>query len=207
VGHFIAAFDVATATGCCDGFADGGTPPRFWTWRMEDAGNGRPRRLAYMRRFLDSYFAQQRVDEVVYELPLSIGFIVQMMKNGKFVTSEDVLMMLRGQIGVLECCAAYAGVPTVRGIDIKDARKHLTGQRTFPDGNAKDMTTRACRMLGWAVENADEADAGALWSLACGQHNPRLAAATRAAHMGADADAAESPRSRKRRPRNAGLFG
>lgn len=204
MGHFIAAFDVATATGCCDGLADG-SPPRFWSWHMDDAGDGRPRRLAYLRRFCDAYFAQQRVDEVVYELPLSIGFIVQMMKQNKFVTSEDVLMMLRGSIGVLESCAAFAGVPVIRGIDIKDGRKHLLGRRTFPDGEAKAMTIRGCRALGWAVESGDEADACAIWSLAVGQHNPRVAAAARAAFVADDTPTDRAPKAK--RPRKGAASG
>jgi hypothetical protein len=207
VGYFIAAFDVATACGCCDGLADG-SPPRYWTWRLEDAGEGRPRRLSYLRRFCDAYFAQQQVDEVVYELPLSIGFIVQMMKQNRFVTSEDVLMMLRGSIGVLESCAAFAGVPIVRGVDIKDARKHLLGRRTFPEGEAKAMTIRGCNALGWAVENDNEADACAIWSLTVGQHNPRLAAATRAAYVADDGvPTARAPKAKRpRRGASTGLL-
>jgi hypothetical protein len=199
VGYFIAAFDVATATGCCDGLADG-SPPRFWTWHLSDAGEGRPRRLAYLRRFCDAYFAQQRVDEVIIELPLPI------VVAARIGSDDNTQLLLRGGFGVVEACAAFAGVPLVRAVDIKAARGHLLGRRTFPAGEAKKATMRGCRALGWAVEDDNQADAGALWSLAVGEHNPRMAAATRAAHMGAD-DVPNAPRStRKRRPRNAGLF-
>jgi hypothetical protein len=201
VGYFIATFDVATATGCCDGFADNGAPPRFWSWHLSDAGDGRPRRLAYLRRFCDAYFLQQRVDEVVIELPLPI------VVAARIGSDDSTQLLLRGGFGVVEACAAFAGVPVIRGLDIKAARGHLLGRRTFPAGEAKKATMRGCRALGWAVDDDNQADAGALWSLAAAEYNPRLAALTRAAHMGADADTAESPRSRKRRPRNAGLFG
>lgn len=209
--RLIAAFDVATATGCADGRpADG--KPRFWTWDLSDAGDARPQRLALLRRFCDSYFEQQRnerrqVDEVVYELPLGIGTIARMMAARQFNTSEDVLLMLRGAIGVLEGCAAHAGVPIIRGMDIKDARKHLTGQRTFPSGDAKDATTRGCRALGWRVENDNEADACALWSLACGQANPRLAAALGRAHLAAkDSPAPAGGRQTAKRRDSAGAL-
>jgi len=201
MGRFIAAFDVATACGCADGVAGAGKP-RFWTWYLSDAGEGRPRRLAYLRRFCDAYFAEQKVDEVVYELPMGIGTIARMMAAGKFKTSDEVLMTLRGAIGVLECCAAHAGVPIVRGIEIKDARKHLLGRATFKDGKAKEMTIRGCRSLGWEVENDNEADAGALWSLAVGQSNPLYAAATRAALGDAPTPAAGSSRRRPAKPRD-----
>jgi hypothetical protein len=207
VGVYVAAFDLATSVGCADGSTDT-SKPRLWTWALTDAGDGRARRLAFLRRFLDAYFAETKVDVVVYEKPLGIAIIAAMMAKGQYRTSEDVLSMLRGAIGVLEACAAYAGVPEIRSIDVKDARQHLVGQRTFRHDDAKAMTMRACQALGWEPANYDESDAAALWSLAVGQHNPRMAAATRAVHMAADADTFESPRSsRKRRPRNAGLFG
>lgn len=199
-GRLIAAFDLATVTGCADGRA-GDRNPRLWSWDLHDGGDDRPRKLAYLRRFLDAYFAETQVDEVIYELPMNIGTIASMMKRGIFVTSEDVLMMLRGLIGVLEASAAHHGLP-VRGIDVKDARKHLTGQRTFPDGTAKQATLRACRALGWPAETDNESDAAALWSLACGQANPRIAAAMTRAHMAAK-EPAPTP-GRKKRPLTAG---
>lgn len=202
--YFIAAFDVATACGCADG-SPGGGPPRLWTWYLDDAGDGRARRLAYLRRYLDAYFAETRVDEVVIEKPMGIAIIAAMMAKKIFRTSEDVLLTLRGAIGVVECCAAFAGVPAVRLIDIKDARGHLVGQRTFKDSDAKAATMRACQALRWAPEDDNQADAAAMWSLACGQQNPRLAAALGRAHLAAKE--APAPK-RKALPPGAGpLFG
>lgn len=200
---FIAAFDFATACGCADGVA-GSDRPRLWSWYLTDAGEGRPPRLAYFRRYLDAYFGEQKVDEVVFEKPMGIAVIASMMAKGIFRTSEDVLLMLRGGIGVLEASASLAGVPVVRGIDIKDARKHLVGQRTFPDGTAKVATIRAATALGWAPENDNEADAAAIWSLACGQANPRMAAAMGRAHLAAKE--APAPRRNKAAPGAGPLF-
>lgn len=200
--YFIAAFDVATACGCADGVP--GQRPRLWTWDLSDAGEGRPRRLAYFRRYLDAYFSEQRVDEVIYELPMNIATIAGMFAKKIFVTNEKALGLLRGAIGVLECCAAYAGVPIVRGIDVKDARLHLVGQRSAA-GEGKGAAFRACTALGWEPQNEDESDAAALWSLACGQQNPRLAAALGRAHLAAKE--APAPK-RKALPPGAGpLFG
>lgn len=194
---FIAAFDLATATGCADGYPDQ-KAPRLWSWYLDDAGSERAHRLAYLWRFCDSYFIQQKslglpVDEVVYEKPLGIAVIAQMMAKRLYNTSEETLSTLRGSIGVLEACAAHHGIRVIRGMDIKDARKHLTGQRTFPDGNAKQATLRASHALGWNPQNDNEADASALWALAVGQANPLYAEVTRAAHM-----AKEEPVQRKK---------
>ena len=174
---------------------------------MDDAGEGRPRRLAYLRRFCDAYFAQTKVDEVVIELPLPLSAMASMARGGKgVVTKEATVLLLRGGIGVVESCAAFAGIPVVRGLDIKTARKHLLGRATFPAGEAKAATIRGCRALGWLVANDNEADAGALWSLAAGESNPLMAAATRAAHMAVDDVPALGRGARARRPRNPGLF-
>lgn len=185
---FIAAFDLATATGCADGYPDQ-KAPRLWSWYLDDAGGERSARLAFLWRFCDAYFQQQRaqcggVDEVVYELPMNIATIAGAMARGQFRTSEETLGTLRGSIGVLEACAAHHGIKSIRGMDIKDARKHVTGHRTFPKGiDAKAMTMRAVAALGWAPENNNESDAAVLWALAAGQSNPLLAQATRAVHM------------------------
>ena len=185
---FIAAFDLATATGCADGYPSQ-QAPRLWSWYLDDAGGFRPARLAYLWRFCSTYFEQQRalgqpVDEVVYELPMNIGTIANAMARGSFVTSEETLATLRGSIGVLEAAAANVGIQTIRGMDIKDARKHVTGQRTFPKGvDAKAMTMRAVVALGWRPENNNESDAAVLWALAAGQASPAAAATTRAVHM------------------------
>jgi hypothetical protein len=200
----ILALDLATETGAADGLTTD-QKPRLWSWYLADAGEGRPRRLAFLRRFVDSYLAEFKPDLVVFELPLNIATIASMMAKGIYVTKEDTLAFLRGSIGVVECCAGFAGVE-IRGVDIKTARKHLTGRATYPDGGAKDATMRACRALGWNAANHNESDAAALWSLAVGQSNPKMAAAVRAAMGGEDATGAPPAVKRKRGSRGD-LFG
>lgn len=186
MGALVAAFDLATATGGAHGEV-GDSRPLLWSWLLSDAGTERPARLAHLGRFLLAYFAEFKPALVVYEKPLGIAVIANMMGKGIYATSEDTLALLRGSIGVLEAIACMNGLApeNVRGIDIKDARGHLCGQRTFAKGTAKDATMRAAGALGWAPENDNEADAAALWSLACGQLNPRYAAALGRAHLAA----------------------
>lgn len=197
----ILALDLATTTGGADGAP--GSKPRLWTWVLSDGGDDRPSRLGYLQRFLTAYFAENPTDEMVYEKPLGIAMIANMFARKIFVTNEDTLGMLRGAIGVAEACAAVAGVPIIRSMDVQDARKHLLGQRRFGTKNeGKQLAFAACKSFGWAPANLDEADAAALWSLACGQHNPRLAAAMGRAHLTAKPEA----RASKHKPGDGPLF-
>lgn len=180
---FVAAFDIASTTGAAHG--DVGDPkPRLWAWVLSDGGEERHQRLAYFDRYLSAYFAEYAPDVVAYEKPLGIAVIASMMAKGLYRTSEDVLLMLRGAIGVLEARASAANVPKILPIDIKAARGHLVGQRTFPKGqDAKAATMRAAASLGWDPQDDNEADAAAIWSLVCAQENPKLAAALGRAHL------------------------
>lgn len=180
----IAAFDIATATGCCDG--EPGDSPRLFTWYLSDGGDERHQRLAHFDKYLQAYFAEYKPAVVAYEKPLGIAVIGMMMAKKIYNTSEDTLLMLRGAIGVLEARASSAGVPVILPIDIKDARKHLCGQRTFPKGqDAKAATMRAAHALGWKPETNDEADSAAIWALVCAQQDPAKAAALTRAHLAA----------------------
>jgi hypothetical protein len=171
----VSAFDFATVVGICDGRV--GEKPRHSTWYLQDAGEGRPARLALFRRFCDAYFLEYCPDVVVFEKPLPIAIAV------RIGASEDVVMMLRGGLGVLESCAAAAGVQRIESIGVQDARKHFTGQRTFKRGEAKGAVMRACAALGYKVDNADEADAAAIWSLVCAQEDPAKVAMMTRAHL------------------------
>lgn len=179
-GPLITAFDVATAVGCCDG-RTGVRVPRVWTWRLDDAGKARPYRLAFLRRLLDAYFAEGKPDRVVYEKPMPLGAIMNAKPKSGFVVSDDQMMFLRGAIGVLESCAANAGIPLIEGISVQDARQHLTGQRRFErpakgqPSPAKLAVQRIAGTLGIVCETLDEADAFALWEYDRARANPRLA--------------------------------
>ncbi len=173
----IAAFDVATSVGVCDGLAGG--KPRLFTWDLRDAGDGRPRRLAYLRAFLDSYFQTEKVGCVYYEKPMPIAAQVNAKPGSGYGASEDQLAFLRGSLGVLEACAAMAGIHVIEGVSVQDARQHFCGVRRFPKVNgksdAKAQVLRMCAILKIPAANDHEADAAAIWSLACAKNNPRTA--------------------------------
>jgi hypothetical protein len=173
---FIAAFDVATATGVCDGAC--GDTPRVFTWYLDDAGKERARKLCYFRRLLDRYFAENHaIEAVYYEAPLNSAVMMQI------GSSDDVIALLRGSIGVLEASAVHAGIQCVEPLNLQSARQALTGQRTFARvkkgsrmvSTAKDVITATAKSMGVTVATDHEADAYAVWFYACALHNPRIA--------------------------------
>lgn len=169
-GPLIAAFDIATTTGLCFG-APGGRPT-LTTWDLRPAGD-RPRRLAHFHCLCTEFFRLYKIDKVRYESPLNLR---AMFGSG---TSEQVMLMLRGAIGVLECAAAQAGIDDIGSFNVQDARQHLTGFRTFPKvkgkSTAKAQIMKMCKTLGIDAKTEDSADAYAGWSYCCALANPRLA--------------------------------
>ena len=97
-----------------------------------------------------------------------------------FAASEEQLAFLRGSLGVLESCAAMAGIHCIEGVSVQDARQHFCGQRRFErdakgKSTAKDAIMDTARMLGVDVATDHEGDAFACWWFAGAKSNPRLA--------------------------------
>lgn len=94
-------------------------------------------------------------------------------------SSEDVVAMLRGSIGVLEAAASAAGIENIGSFSVQDARQHLTGFRTFPKVKgksvAKEAVMKAVKTLGIDVQGHDQADAACGWLYCSALANPRLA--------------------------------
>jgi hypothetical protein len=190
----VAAFDLATATGCCDGFVGKG-PPRLWTWHLDDAGEGRPARLFHLAKFLRLYFKQEPCDAVVYEAPIPIGMLNShpaknninaidgsVLEGGKgFMLSEANVAFARGAIGVLEMTCTEFGKP-VEAVRVQAARKSVLGWATNSEKktgiNTKKRVIQDVERLGVDAENDNECDAYVAWYYACSQLNPRLAVAT-----------------------------
>ena len=162
----IAAFDIATQTGCADGRAGG--KPRVWHWSMKDAGT-RPAKLARLRYYCDRYFSETKVDALFYERGLGIAAAMEI------GMSDDTMALLRGAIGVVESCAAHAKVPLIEAVGVQDARRALLGPGRIPRGEGKRLVRERCRILGWNPANDDEGDALCLWNFGCGRLSPMSA--------------------------------
>ena len=186
----ITAFDLATATGVCDG-AVGSGKPRLFTWFLDDAGSSRPARLLCLDTFLRSYFESQPCDGVVYEAPMPVGMIGEQ-KRQRVVLSEANVALARGLIGVLEMNCAKARKP-VASFPVQAARVSTLGWRTnrvgsgkiivkrdgtLRDETAKERVVREVKMIGIDAQNDNEADAYVMWQYACNKQNARLAIAS-----------------------------
>lgn len=172
----VACFDVATSTGVCLGYP-GAKHPFVATWDLRVVGKSRPRRLLYLSELCDKLFRSNEVDIVRIEAPLPLSAM------NKMGTSEEVMLLLRGAIGVMEMSAARAGIEDIGFFRVQDARQHFVGQRTFPRGKngksaAKDMVLIMCETLGITARNDHEGDSIAGWHYTCALQNPRIAMQT-----------------------------
>lgn len=167
----VVAFDLATATGVCLGRV--GEKPKVTTWDLRVVSSCRPCRLLHFSNLCDELFRRHRVDYLRYEAPLPIALA------STIGASEDTMLLLRGLIGVLECCGARAGILDINSFDVKDARHHLTGRRTFPRANgkseAKIAVMKMAHLMGVDCHDDNSADAYCGWSYTCAILNPRLA--------------------------------
>jgi hypothetical protein len=177
---FIACFDVATTTGCCDGRV--GDKPRYWNWDLRDGGEGRPQRLLHLWNFLGAYLIENKVDRVFVEAPLNIGVMASMNRKdddtgeySKFKgVSDEVLQFLRGGIAIVELAAAAHQIP-VDWWPVQSARKAVIGRATFPRHTAKREVMKYVRLLGYEPDDDNTADAIVGWLYESALLNPRTA--------------------------------
>jgi hypothetical protein len=163
----VAGFDLASNVGAADGEPSG--KPRTWSWNLGKPGVSRPEKLGRLLRYAERYFSEYRPDALFYEkgLPLGAAFQIGM--------SEDTVALLRGAIGILEACAARAGVARIEGVEVQKARRHLVGRERLAAGTGKEAVWKMCRVLGWPVTDMDQSDAAAIWAYGGALMNPRLA--------------------------------
>lgn len=174
----IAAFDLATATGVCDGPV--GEKPRLFSWYLSDAGTGRPQRLLLLAKFLRAYFSKQPCDAVVYERPMPLGMMGEKGRN-RIMLSEDNIAFARGSIGVLEMTCCEFNKP-VEGVAVQDARQSVLGWRINAEKKTgidtkQRVVDEVTGIHGIEAMSDNEADAWVAWRYACHLQNPRLAVA------------------------------
>ena len=162
----VLALDLATTTGYA--FGAPGSIPQFGHLRFSKPGSPRAATLRAFRQWLDKRWRSShgRPDLIVYESPA-----VPSIMAGR--TNIETIKLLVGLAEHLEEWC-YERVE-LREARVADVRVHFIGQN-MKSAYAKAKTVEQCRMLGWEVENADEADACALWDFQCAWLNPRLAA-------------------------------
>jgi Holliday junction resolvasome RuvABC endonuclease subunit len=148
------AFDLATNTGVA--FGPAGSVPTCQTVRLGEAGDHHSARFSQALHLTHTLIADLRPDLIVVEQPIAAGA-----KGG-----ADRILMAAG----LRACVM--GVARLRSVRIREyavatVRKHFIGDAKLKRTEAKSAVIAECLRRGWSVQNDNEADAAALWDLAC----------------------------------------
>lgn len=145
--------DIATKVGVCLG--EPGQTPTFWT---EDLGYALPHeeRGAKLLRFTHRLIRDHDVSAIGIEAPIR-------KKHDKKSTNE----LLMGLIFVVRSWAAMKGIPC-RTFEVSTIDKNFLGaaQKGGRD-ERKRAIRKQCEMFGWNPQTDDEADAGAVFWMAC----------------------------------------
>lgn len=164
----ILALDVATLTGYCLGRV-GAREPLIGSINLRDVGTSRPRRFLYLAKSLASLFASHEIDQVRFESPMNIAVAARV------GATEEVMLLLRGAIGVVECEAARAGIEDIDSFTVQEARKHVLDVGRVPKGTGKKEVMKAVTALGYKCANEDQSDALAGWLYCSALADPRRA--------------------------------
>jgi len=151
----IVALDIATKSGVAVGSAEG--KPEFATEDFSACGS-QYAQFSMARIWARNLIKQHQPDLFALEAPI-VG------AGGM----QNRALILIGMRACIAAAAFDAGV-RVEEYAVATIRKHFLGNGRVPSKQAKAMTIRECEARGWKVRNDNEADAGAVWELACAKH-------------------------------------
>lgn len=162
-GASIMALDVATACGIAEGPLGG--RPTCATFSFNSEGGDH---FAVGEKALQ-FFADR--------LTLTPPALVIIERPGlhsvaKGRSTLDTFFRLYGLAFLAGTAARCRGVLRITVADAGEARKHFIGISSLPGDIGKRLVQARCRDLGFEFKTPDEADAIALWSMACEQVQP-----------------------------------
>lgn len=134
------------------GYAFGGPSdgaPRVGVWHLP-GGEDLPRAAAGLYNAICELSKLLHPKIVIIEAPLQMG--------NRSARTALVLIALYGAA----CAAGNNAGARVIPAHVATWRKHFV-DKGYPQ-DAKDAVAERCRVLGWSVDNHDEADAAGLWS-------------------------------------------
>ena len=165
--HLICAIDIATSCGVCYGVPDD-SEPTIGSVRFGSDGANADAVFCAALTWSQRFFAEHKFSSVAIEKMLPPEAM-----PGR--TSRQVRDRLAGLQGIIRGAARAAGIFSIVVVDVGDVRSHFIGMRGGKREAAKLQVMQRCKLLGWPVENSDEADAAALWSFEASRLNPKLA--------------------------------
>lgn len=147
--------DLATVVGWASGPI--GAHPAFGSFRVSGSDLGRW--LKFFRAALSGLIVEYRPTLIIFEAPIIVA-------GGSALAT---VRKLTGLAALTELAACDFGIP-VREAGASEIAKALLGRARFPGGRKekKAATVAACKALGFAVRDDNEADAVALWLYAAG---------------------------------------
>jgi hypothetical protein len=163
-GNLILGLDLATITGWCKGRPD--EIPRFGSIRFGKVDASPNAVFGAALQFFSEFLQDEPPDFIMLEKMLP-----PMARKG--ATNRGTRDRLAGLHGILRGVAFLRGCYDIAEVSVLDVRQHFCGARNVH----KERVFDQCRMLGWAVQDNDAADACATWSFACGLVQPETALA------------------------------
>jgi len=153
------ALDIAQASGWALGGVNDGAP-RTGVWLLHGLDDwGLDRSLATLHETVREFCRCHAVEIVAIEAP--------MMLQGR---SAHTALGLISLVAVARAAAQRHGA-RLRLVHVQTVRKHFVGSGR-PD-NPKQAVMDRCRLLGWAFEDDNAADAAALWAYAMSVSYPK----------------------------------
>ena len=149
----VAGLDIATKTGVCIG--EPGQTPAFWA---EDLGEGLPheQRFSNVLRLAHRLVNQHRVGFIGIEAPIIVP------RRDNKATNE----LLMGLVACVRGWAQMKGVDSAT-YEVASIDAHFHGKRMKGRAARKAANMNRCKQFGWRPGSEDEADAGAVFDLAC----------------------------------------
>ena len=163
------ALDLAGTTGFAVGRVD--DKPEAWTIRLVPPGLPADDLFAAAYRWWRDTLEQRPHPDI-----LAIEELLPPIAR-RGATSTGAQHRLAGLHGIIRGLARAAGIPEIMGANVNSVRQHFIQARYLRRDEAKRAVMVRCKMLGWAPQDNNSADALALWHYAQSLINPAAALA------------------------------
>lgn len=157
----VAGLDMATMSGVAVGPIGG--QPNLYSFDL-GAGKSHDERFACALRLAKRLISDEGVTHIGIEAPVKA-------KHDKKATNQ----LLMGVVACVRGWACVKGVP-VEVFEVGTIDKHFLGARMKGRPERKRANISRCKLLGWAPQTDDEADAAAVWDVMCSRLSPAYAA-------------------------------
>ena len=161
----VLALDLATVTGWALG-RPGDDKPRSGTVRFASKGASQDAIAAGALRWLIAFTKDNPFDQLVIEQ--------EVRKKESWKSSTDADDITRGLIFLARAVAFERGVYRPTFAPVNTVRKFFLGDGSLERDIAKSRTVERCRLLGWAPEDDNAADALAIWAWRCAMIDPTV---------------------------------